>query len=407
MIRVLVLNSGSSSIKYRLFDMAVERLLASGAVERIGEDGGIQRHRLHGKDGMEERHEGRTIPDHRAGLDCIGGALRDSGVLPSLAALAAVGHRVVHGGERFRQPVRVNRTVLDQIRDMIPLAPLHNPANLLGMEVTLAEAPEVPQVAVFDTAFHHTLPPHAYRYALPERFYREHGVRRYGFHGTSHACVARGAAAFLGRPLAELRLVTLHLGNGASAAAIAGGRSVDTSMGMTPLEGLMMGTRCGDLDPAVPFYLGRAAGLDNGAVEALLNRDSGLKGICGSNDMREVKHLAAAGDDRARLALDMYAYRIRKYLGAYHAVLGGLDAVVFTAGVGENDPTTRAACCAGLTHLGLILDPVRNEADGHGPRAIHAEDSAVALLVIPTDEELEIARQTVACLGLGGGQAAS
>lgn len=398
MIKVLVINSGSSSIKYQLFKMDDGAVLASGSIERIGEAQGLHRYRLHqGADITESRYE-QCFADHREGLSRIGTLLRESGALTGLSELFAIGHRVVHGGESFREPALITETVVKQIREMIPLAPLHNPANLMGIEVALQQAPDIPQVAVFDTAFHQSIPAHAYRYALPDALYTEQRVRRYGFHGTSHSYVAKQAAALLGKPLSSLRLITLHLGNGASAAAIAQGHSVDTSMGMTPLEGLMMGTRCGDLDPAIHFYLARTTGLDNDAIESLLNQESGLKGICGANDMREVHRLADAGDAQSRLALEMYCYRIKKYLGAYFAALGGLDAVVFTGGIGANDARVREQCCAGLEALGIALDTQKNAATGSGAFDIHSETSMVSLLVIPTNEELEIALQTVSCI---------
>ncbi|NHZ69905.1 MAG: acetate/propionate family kinase, partial [Thermotogales bacterium] len=278
-MKVLVINSGSSSIKYQLFNMDGEAVLASGAVERIGEAQSLHRHRLHkGSDITETLHE-ECITDHREGLLRIDALLRESGALTELSELSAIGHRVVHGGESFREPTLINEAVLKQIRGMIPLAPLHNPANVMGIEVAMQQAPDIPQVAVFDTAFHQSLPPHAWHYALPDRLYTEQRVRRYGFHGTSHHYVAKQAAVFLEKPLESLRLITLHLGNGASAAAIAQGQSVDTSMGMTPLEGLVMGTRCGDMDPAIHFYLARTTGMGNDEIESLLNKESGLKGI--------------------------------------------------------------------------------------------------------------------------------
>ncbi|HHH45196.1 MAG TPA: acetate kinase [Gammaproteobacteria bacterium] len=397
MTSVLVINSGSSSIKYQLFDMDEGTVLASGAAERIGEAESLLRHRLHRGTETNEHRQQCCIADHREGLVQIGTLLRDSGALTDLSQLAAIGHRVVHGGEHFREPVLIDAGVVDRIRDMIPLAPLHNPANLTGIEVALQQAPETPQVAVFDTAFHQSIPEPAWRYALPDRLYREQRVRRYGFHGTSHAYVARQAAAMLGKPLESTQLITLHLGNGASAAAIAGGKSIDTSMGMTPLEGLVMGTRCGDLDPAIPFYLARTTAMEYDEIESLLNRDSGLRGICGANDMREVHRLADAGDEQARLALEMYSYRIKKYIGAYYAALGTVDAVVFTGGIGENDARLRAQCCGGLEALGIELDTGKNTT-GSGAFAIHNTTSRVRLLVIPTNEELEIARQAMYCI---------
>jgi acetate kinase len=312
--------------------------------------------------------------------------------------LDGIGHRVVHGGERFREPTLLDESVVAAIREQAPLAPLHNPANLLGIEVALETCPEVPQVAVFDTAFHQTIPPHAYLYAIPYEYYQRLGIRRYGFHGTSHYFVAKAAAGFLGRPLESLRLVTIHLGNGASAAAIDRGRCVDTSMGLTPLEGLMMGTRSGDIDPAILPFLATHEGLKVAQLNEMLNQQSGLKGICGANDMREILQRGEQGDDRARLAVTMYAYRVKKYLGAYLAVLGGADAVVFTAGIGENSPTIREMACAGLNGLGIALDADRNAATDRGIREIQNADSEVRVLGVPTDEELEIAKQTLQCI---------
>jgi acetate kinase len=395
-MKILVINCGSSSIKYRLFSMPAGEVLASGLVERIGEPQGCHRHSTAGE--TVAQPDTLCVPDHRAGLARIVAALTATGAVSDLSELAAIGHRVVHGGELFRRPTRVDDAVIARIRALVPLAPLHNPAGLAGIEISRQTAPGVPQVAVFDTAFHHTIPDFACHYALPRRFYTEYRVRRYGFHGISYSYVARRAASFLQQPLRNLNLVALHLGNGASATAIAAGRSVDTSMGMTPLEGLIMGTRSGDIDPAIPFYLGREAGLGAADVEDLLNRESGLKGLCGSNDMREVHRLAEAGDAAARLALEMVCHRLKKYIGAYAAVLGRVDGLVFTGGIGENDSWLRAHTCAGLETLGMRIDAQNNALPNTGDRAIHSDDSRVALLVIPTNEELEIARQVADCL---------
>jgi acetate kinase len=288
--------------------------------------------------------------------------------------------------------------VIETIRDLIPLAPLHNPANLLGIEATRKVFPNVPQVAVFDTAFHQSMPPHAFTYALPYSFYALHGVRRYGFHGTSHLWVAKKAAVHLEKPFASLNLITLHLGNGASAAAIRRGLSVDTSMGMTPLEGFVMGTRCGDLDPAIPFYLARVTHMANGDLEALLNKGSGLRGICGANDMREVLQMANRGEPQAQLALELYCYRIKKYLGAYFAILGRVDAVVFTGGIGENAAPIRKQCCQGLEGLGITVDDGKNAKAYEEVLEIHRDDAPVKVLAVRTNEEREIAEQTVAAL---------
>jgi acetate kinase len=367
---VLVLNTGSSSVKYRLIDAATGRSVADALVERSDD------------------------------ADAVEAALIAEPALAG-ADVRAVGHRVVHGGGRFTEPALVDETVLDTLRTLIPLAPLHLPANIAGIETARRMFPDAAQVAVFDTAFHRTLPPRAHTYAVPELWREQYAVRRYGFHGISYQYVSGRAAAFLGRDPAETNLIVLHLGNGASACAIQGGRSVDTSMGLTPLEGLVMGTRSGDVDPALPAYLERVAGLDAAKVEAALNHDSGLLALAGASDLRDV-HAAAdagAGGEQARLALDVYCYRIRKYIGAYLAALGHTDAVVFTAGVGEHDPGVRAAALNGLEGFGIAVDPQRNNAPGHGERAISPDGAAIPVLVVPTDEEAEIARQTLALSG--------
>jgi acetate kinase len=308
---------------------------------------------------------------------------------------------VVHGGEEFSAPTLVDDDLVAAVERLVPLAPLHNPANLEGIAVARKLFPDLPQVAVFDTAFHQTMPPVAYTYAVPRAWTTEHHVRRYGFHGTSHAYVSRRAAEVLGREVEDVNLVVLHLGNGASAAAVRGGVSVDTSMGLTPLEGLVMGTRSGDLDPAVHMYLHRSLGWSLEDVDQALNRESGLKGLAGVNDFREVMRLRADGDRDAALAFDVYCYRIRKYVGAYYAALGTLDAVVFTAGVGENGPEVREAALAGLDRLGIAVDDARNTAPIDGPTVISPDDADVAVLVVPTDEEYEIARQTLTVLSAG------
>ncbi|MGD8723285.1 MAG: acetate kinase [Desulfobacterales bacterium] len=398
-MKILVLNCGSSSIKYRLFNMTDKLVLASGLVEQIGEAQSRLTHQTRNTRGaMDEIVKPVAVADHRAGIEIIGVALTESGALKDTQELSGIGHRVVHGGEEFRKPTLINPKVIDTIRQLSPLAPLHNPANLLGIEVARKSAPHVPQVAVFDTAFHQSLPEHAYRYAIPQDLYETHQVRRYGFHGTSHSYVARQAAKMLGRPLNALNLITLHLGNGASAAAVKGGQSIDTSMGMTPLEGLIMGTRSGDIDPAIIFYLKRKTGLTRDEMDVLLNKKSGLKGICGVNDMREVEKRKRDGDSQAQLAINMVCYRIKKYIGAYVAVMGRLDALVFTAGIGEKSPLIRERSCRGLTHLGIIIDPQKNNRTDKKTFDIQADGSAVRVLVIPTNEEYEIAKQTVECI---------
>ena len=396
---VLVINSGSSSIKFRLYDMEREIPLASGIVERIGDLGGRSVYREYNTTGDVEEHEmDSPALDHEAGLKQIFTFLESSAHLNSMNSLHAIGHRVVHGGETFQDPMLIDNSVTEGIHKMIPLAPLHNPANLAGIEATRRLCPEVPQVAVFDTVFFRTLPPCAYRYAVPDELYRHYHVRRYGFHGTSHQYVARQAALYLMRPLETLRLITLHLGNGASAAAIRDGICIDTSMGMTPLEGLIMGTRCGDLDPSVHFYLARTLDMDLNEIETLLNRDSGMKGLCGVKDMREVHRLANEGDEQACLAIEMYCYRICKYIGAYYAILGGLDALIFTAGIGENDPLIRQLVCNRLSALGITLDQKRNQSGASGSFEISGRNSKARVLVVPANEELEIARETVSAI---------
>jgi len=386
---ILVLNLGSSSFKYRVFD-AAETLLAGGIVERIGEL--HSRHHHIGSGGEFEREV--TAPTHREAFAHMRAALAADG----LDAFSAIGHRVVHGGARFSAPVRVDAEVRAAIRELCELAPLHNPANLLGIELASEAWPHLDHVAVFDTAFHHTLPEHAYRYAVPEAWYREHHIRRYGFHGISHEYVAQRAARYLGKPLNELNLITLHLGNGASAAAICSGRSVDTSMGFTPLEGLVMGTRSGDLDPAIPLHVEHVTGMGWQAMDDVLNHECGLKGLTGVNDMREILQRVEAGDAAAKLALGVYCYRIRKYIGAYCAVLGRVDALVFTAGVGENAPQVRSLACAGLERMGIALDEPKNAEAVDELAEIHRPGQPVSVLVVRTNEELQIARQVRAVL---------
>jgi len=406
-MKVLVFNSGSSSIKYRLFDMHDRSVVASGMLERIGEEESCLYHR-HGPAGGSEQQIVRPHPvlHHREGMGRITAVLEETHAYRDPCELFGIGHRMAHGGEAFREPTLIDQKVLRTMRQLTPLAPLHNPAMVMGIEVALSSFPGVPQVAVFDTAFHHTLPPHAYHYAVPREYYRRHHVRRYGFHGTSIRYVARQAARRLGRDLASMNLIVLHLGNGSSAAAIRQGISVDTSMGMTPLAGLVMGTRCGDLDPAVVFHLLRETGASREQLEDALNKDSGLRGICGENDMREVQRLAADGDADASLALDMFVYSVKKYVGAYYAVLGHVDALVFTGGIGENSVPIRERVCEDLQALGIEVDSNRNN---HCPKtggAIHREGTPVAVLVEPTDEQLEIAVQTVETIQSRDGQSA-
>ena len=393
-MKILVLNAGSSSIKYSLFAMSDHSTLLSGLIERIGESLALHCYRLTGN---ETQTDEKPINNHQQALQELFSVLNTSGAIKD-GELACIGHRVVHGGELFKQPALINTQVIQQIASMIPLAPLHNPANLLGIEDALQQMGNIPQVAVFDTAFHQSLPDYAYRYALPDSLYQQQGVRRYGFHGTSHHYVAKQTAKHLGKPLTELNLITLHLGNGASVTAIENGRSIDTSMGMTPLEGLMMGTRCGDIDPALHFYLSRTLNMSMDDIDNLLNKNSGCKGVCGENDMRTIHQMAAAGDKAAQLALAMYSYRIKKYIGAYFAVLGRIDALVFTGGIGENDVWLRQQCCSGLTALGIDIDNDKNQIPARPCGEINSSSAAVKVLVIITQEELEIAIQAEACL---------
>jgi acetate kinase len=396
-MKILVINTGSSSIKYQLFDMERHRILASGVAEKIGEGNSILTHwnvSANGED-VEKVEEG-VIADHLEGMNRILGLLIDleHGVVGDKSEISAVGHRVVHGGEIFHSPTIIDESVIAAIKENIPLAPLHNPSNLMGIEVARAIFPDSPQVAVFDTAFHQTIPMESYLYAIPFELYEKHRIRRYGFHGTSHAYVAERAAEYLGRSLGELNLITIHLGNGASMAALKNGRSVDTTMGMTPLAGLVMGTRSGDIDPALTFFLADQLRMSVKEIDDLLNKDSGLKGICGSNDMREVIRKKDAGDDRAEIALKLYCYRIRKYIGAYFAALGSLNAIIFTAGIGENSPYIRENCCQGLHKLGIEIDSERNNKSGKAIREISFASSEVRILVVPTNEELKIAQET-------------
>ena len=388
-MNILVLNSGSSSIKCQYF---VDRQsIASVLVERIGEKEG------HGRIdyGVQSQSYNGEITDHHHALTLLFSMLKEAKVLSDIDELDAVGHRVVHGGAEFDQPTLIGKGVIETIRRLIPLAPLHNPANLEGIEVLSQLHPTLRQVAVFDTAFHQTMPASAYLYPLPYEIYQRSNVRRYGFHGTSHAYVAKQAAKILSRELDTLNLITLHLGNGASVTAIREGKSIDTSMGLTPLEGLMMGTRCGDIDPAILPFLSRNLDMSIDAIDTMLNKESGLKGICGTNDMREVIEQTEDADERSRLALEMYTYRIKKYIGSYAAVLGHVDALVFTGGIGEHASKVRGMACEGLDRsIGLELDEELNRQKTVQNHSIHKSESRIGVFVIQTDEELEIADQT-------------
>ncbi|MFC8868552.1 acetate kinase [Streptomyces sp. NPDC057148] len=399
--RVLVLNSGSSSVKYQLIDMRGGERLAAGLVERIGEQTSRLKH-THVSDG-DTREQHGPIADHEAALKAVAAELGRDGLGLDSPELAAIGHRVVHGGMFFTEPTLIDDNVLTEIERLVPVAPLHNPANLTGIRTAQALRPDLPQVAVFDTAFHTTMPEPAARYAIDPKIADRYRIRRYGFHGTSHAYVSRETARLLGKDPSEVNVIVLHLGNGASASAVEGGRCVDTSMGLTPLEGLVMGTRSGDLDPAVIFHLERVGGMSTDEIDTFLNKRSGLFGLCGDNDMREIRRRVDEGDERARLAFDIYIHRLKKYIGAYYAVLGRVDAVAFTAGVGENAAPVRQAAVAGLEGLGLAVDGELNAVRGDEARLISPADARVAVAVVPTDEEMEIATQTYALVNDSGG----
>ncbi|MEV5614045.1 acetate kinase [Streptomyces sp. NPDC052225] len=398
--RVLVLNSGSSSVKYQLLDMRDGARLAQGLVERIGEETSRLKHTP--LTGGESREQNRPIADHEEALKAVAEELAHDGLGLDSPELAAIGHRVVHGGKFFTQPTVIDDAVLAEVERLIPVAPLHNPANLTGIRTAMALRPDLPQVAVFDTAFHTTMPESAARYAIDVKTADEHRIQRYGFHGTSHAYVSRRTAELLGREPEEVNVIVLHLGNGASASAVRGGVCVDTSMGLTPLEGLVMGTRSGDVDPAVIFHLMRVGNMSADEIDVLLNKKSGLIGLCGDNDMREIRRRIDEGDREAKLAFDIYIHRLKKYIGAYYAVLGRVDAIAFTAGVGENAAPVREAAVAGLEELGLAVDGELNSVRSDEARIISPEYARVAVAVVPTDEELEIAQQTYALVEAAG-----
>jgi acetate kinase len=393
-VKILVINAGSSSLKYQLYDMTDESVLAKGLVERIGMDSSIVTHKPTGRPDVTEVSE---ILEHTTAIRKVLSLLTDkeNGVIESVDEIQAVGHRVVHGGEFFKESALVDAEAKSKIRQLFDLAPLHNPASMLGIKATEANMPGVPQVVVFDTAFHQTMPETAYLYAIPRVLYNKYKVRRYGMHGTSHDFVSKAAADFLGRPLEDLKIITCHIGNGASLTAVDGGKSVDTSMGMTPLEGLMMGTRSGDLDPAIVPYVMNKEELTVNEVNSMLNKHSGLLAISGiSSDMREITEGMEKGDAHSKLAFDMYEYRLRKYIGSYAAALNGVDVIVFTAGVGENSVVLRKKVCENLTYLGVELDEELNAVRSGEPRRISSKNSKVEVLVVPTNEELVIARDT-------------
>lgn len=401
-MNVLVINAGSSSFKYQLIDMSNLHVLCSGLVERIGDAMGRMVHKIAPDSDAEEKIvTERAFQNHVEGMKAVVAAITDpaKGVIKSTSEVHAIGHRVVMGGEAIKDSVIIDENIKDIIRNCFPLSPLHNPANLAGIEVAEELFPGVPNVGVFDTEFHQSMPEAAYLYPLPFSVYEDFRVRRYGFHGTSHRYVTHQAAQFLGKPLDQLNIITCHLGNGCSMTAVRNGKSVDTTMGTTPLDGLMMGTRCGEIDPAIVPFLMEKTGKPASAIDTMMNKESGLKGICGLNDMRDIHSACEKGDAKAILALEMFVYRIKKYIGAYAAVLGRVDAVVFTAGIGENDDIVRLQACSELDLFGIAVDPAENAKRSSKARSISPAGTRVPVLVIPTNEELEIATTTVRLIG--------
>ncbi len=399
-MNVLVINAGSSSLKYQLLNPATGELLAKGLCERIGIDGKFTyKPQLPGKEKLDAVDV--AMPTHSEAIQAVLNALVDekNGVIASMKEIDAVGHRVVHGGEKFAESVVITDEVMQAIEECNPLAPLHNPANIIGIKACQALMPGVPMVAVFDTAFHQTMPPVAYTYALPYEYYEKYKVRRYGFHGTSHKYVAQRAADMLGKPASELKLISCHLGNGSSVTAISGGKSVDTSMGFTPLVGLPMGTRSGDIDAGILEYLMKKHGMDIAEILNVLNKKSGVYGVSGvSSDIRDLESAFKDGIERAGLAVDMFNYGVKKLIGAYAAAMGGVDAIIFTAGVGENSASQRMAIASGLEFMGVVMDEDANKVRGE-ERVISAPDSKVKVLLIPTNEELMIAMDTANLVG--------
>ncbi|NYE58224.1 acetate/propionate family kinase [Carboxydothermus ferrireducens] len=392
-MKVLVLNCGSSSLKYQLLDMEKETVLAKGLVERIGLEGSRLIIDLPGREKIKKE---QPFANHEVAINAVLEELvrEEYGILRNLEEITAIGHRIVHGGEKFSGSVIINEEILKAVEECVNLAPLHNPPNILGIRACQKLLPNTPQVGVFDTAFHQTMPRKAYLYGVPYYWYEKYGIRRYGFHGTSHKYVAYKASEILGKPLNELKIITCHLGNGSSVAAVKEGKSIDTSMGFTPLEGLMMGTRSGNIDPAIVTFIQEKEGLSAAQVNDILNKKSGVLGISGYSDFRDIEERASAGDDKAKLALEMFCYQVAKYIGAYAAAMNGVDAIVFTAGVGENSDVVRKEVCKYLEFLGATLDEEKNKIRGK-EAIISKPDSKVKIMVIPTNEELMIAKETL------------
>lgn len=393
-MKILVINAGSSSLKFQLFDMNEKKVLVKGICDRIGIENSIMEYQVPGKDKIKVNKE---MKNHKDAIALVLKALVDKehGVIKSTSEISGVGHRVLHGGEKFHDPVLINDKVMDAIRECIPLGPLHNPANIMGIEACETEMKGTPMVAVFDTGFHQTMPKYAYTYAIPYEAYEKYSVRKYGFHGTSHKYVTQKAAEMLGKPIEELKLISCHLGNGASICAVKYGKCVDTSMGLTPLDGLEMGTRCGTIDPAVVTFLMQKEGMSAAEMDTYLNKKSGLLGVSGvSNDMRDVQNAAKEGNKRAQLAIDIFAYRVKTYIGSYFAAMNGADAIIFTGGIGENDEIIRLKSLEELDSLGIKVDPEKNNTRGKEVD-ISADGAKVRTLIIPTNEELAIANETL------------
>lgn len=399
-MKILVINAGSSSLKYQLFNMVTSRAMAGGIIERIGDKKGILTHTVFLQGRENKTIQEQEIKNHTLGMHLAINQITDpkTGVIKDISQIDAIGHRVVQGGETFGSAIRIDDKVKKAVQDNICLAPLHNPPNLTGINVAEELLPGIPNIAVFDTQFHQSIPPKAFLYALPHEYYTKYKVRKYGFHGTSHKYVSQQAAGLMGKKIDEINLITIHLGNGCSICAVEKGECKDTSMGMTPLAGLMMGTRSGDIDPAIIGYLMEQTGMDIKELDNVLNTKSGLKGISGLNDMRDIHEASDRGDTKAALAVEMFSYQIKKYIGAYAAVLDNLDAVIFTAGVGENDAVVRAKACNNLLSLGIKIDPEKNRS-GSKSFSLHSRDSRVQVWVIPANEQLQIAKEVEKILG--------
>ncbi len=399
-MKILVINAGSSSIKYQLLNMKEQSVMSSGIVERIGDANGILTHKKYHQGHVVKTEIEQKIKDHRTGMHLLINMITSekTGVIKDKNEIAAIGHRVVQGGESFNSAIIIDERVKKAIEENNPLAPLHNPANLTGINVAEELFPDTPNVAVFDTEFHQTMPAKAYLYALPYDYYKDLKIRRYGYHGTSHKYVTKNVAKAMGKETQDINVITVHLGNGGSITAVKGGKCIDTSMGMTPLAGVMMGSRCGDLDPAIFSYIAETKNIKAKEVDNILNKESGLIGICGMNDMRDIHESAAKGNERAILAVDMFSYRVKKYIGAYFAALGTVDAIAFTAGIGENDDIVRAQVCQDMEGLGLEIDFEANKDRISDQKRISKKESKVQIWVIPTNEELQIAQDTLAVI---------